>query len=225
MSELWAWLPSVEARRIQQALTQLAHGIGADDSRTMDQRRADIAVDLLLGRATPTAIDLQLVVPLSTLSGMSDEPASVPGLGPITATEARALIGCSGDSPDRASVISTVNVLMVGQRAGTLVDLVEARYRPSPALDRAVRARDVTCRFPGCRRAAMGKASGTDVDHTVPWPKGQTTATNLAVLCRRHHRLKHSADWQVTLHPDGSMTWITPTGRNYRSDPWQYADP
>ncbi|HEX5016237.1 MAG TPA: DUF222 domain-containing protein, partial [Actinomycetes bacterium] len=44
MSELWAWLPSVEARQIQQALTAAAHDLGAGDARTMDQRRADLLV-------------------------------------------------------------------------------------------------------------------------------------------------------------------------------------
>ncbi|KAA9394937.1 HNH endonuclease, partial [Kocuria coralli] len=48
--------------------------------------------------------------------------------------------------------------------------------------------RDETCRFPGCRR----QATGCDVDHTIPWATGGTTAiTNLAHLCRRHHRIKH----------------------------------
>ena len=71
-------------------------------------------------------------------------------------------------------------------------------------MDRAVRARDVTCRFPGCRRAA--DSAGTDLDHTIPYPTGPTSATNLAALCRRHHRLKHTAGWTVTLHPTGTMT-------------------
>lgn len=43
-------------------------------------------------------------------------------------------------------------------------------YRPSAGLDRDVRARDLTCRFPGCRRRATGSASGTDLDHSVPGP-------------------------------------------------------
>ncbi|MFL6287591.1 MAG: DUF222 domain-containing protein [Actinomycetes bacterium] len=238
MSELWAWLPSIEARRIQQALSQLAHGIGGDDARTMDQRRADIVIDLLLGRAAPTAVDLQLVVPLATAQGSSQEPGWVPGLGPVSAAQLRGLLGCGDcgsprtpDSPSYSlsnslpSVLSTVDLVVVDPASGRLTDLVETGYRPSPALDRAVRARDVTCRFPGCRRAASGKGSGTDLDHTVPWPQGPTRATNLAVLCRRHHRLKHSGDWQVMLHADGTMTWITPTGRRYQTESWQYTDP
>jgi hypothetical protein len=231
MSELWALLPSVDARRIQLALTRLAREIGADDPRTMDQRRADIAADLLLGQASPTTVDVQLIVPLTTLEGASDQPAWVPGLGPITAQEARGLLGRVGSGAPtdrqpsvRPSVVSRANLLVVEPSTGTLTDLVETGYRPSLALDRAVRARDVTCRFPGCRRAASGRASGTDLDHTVAWPDGPTAATNLAVLCRRHHRLKHSGEWDVALHPDGSMTWTTPTGRRYATEPWQYTE-
>jgi hypothetical protein len=96
----------------------------------------------------------------------------------------------------------------------------QKRYRPSAALDRAIRTRDVTCRFPGCRRSA--DSAGTDLDHTVPWPVGPTAATNLAVLCRRHHRLKHTVGWDVTLDPSGVMIWTTPTGREVVTHPWQY---
>ena len=187
----------------------------------MDQRRADIVIDLLLGRAAPTAVDLQLVVPVASVEGSSQEPAWVPGLGPVSGGEVREWLG--GLLPC-ADVVSNLDVRQVDAATGRLTDLIETGYRPSRALDLAVRAPDVTCRFPGCRRAASGRGSGTDLDHTVPWPEGPTSASNLAVLCRRHHRLKHSPDWQVTLHADGAMTWITPTGRRYQSEPWQYTD-
>jgi hypothetical protein len=114
--------------------------------------------------------------------------------------------------------------LVTDPATGVLIDLSEEQYRPSTVLDRAVRARDVTCRFPGCRRSALGTHSGTDLDHTVPWPQGSTSASNLAALCRRHHRLKHSPGWSVRLDATGVMTWTTPTGRIYASEPWQYDD-
>ena len=221
MAELWARLPSVEARRMQVMLSRLAQGVGADDPRTMDQRRADVLVDLVLGRATPVSVDLQLVVPVGAASGGTCEPAWIPGLGPITAKAARDLLDQAHASGDG----TRESLLLVDAAAGSLVNRVEPSYRPSLALDRSVRSRDVTCRFPGCRRSALGRASGTDVDHTVPWPNGPTSDTNLAVLCRHHHRLKHSAGWDVILRPDGSMTWTTPTGRTMTTDAWQYVDP
>jgi hypothetical protein len=54
-------------------------------------------------------------------------------------------------------------------------------YQPSAALERAIRCRDLTCRFPGCNRPA----SICDIDHTVafnhqdPAAGGPTTAENL----------------------------------------------
>ncbi len=217
MSELWALLPSVQARQIQRALTETAHAGGADDARTMDQRRADTLVDLLLGRGEAPTVSVHVVVPADTLAGASEEPGWVPGLGPVTASEAREVAeGCEvGHASWRR--------LLTDPLTGILTDVAEKRYRPSAALDRAVRARDVTCRFPGCRSTANGP--GTDLDHTVPWPVGPTSAANLAVLCRRHHRLKHTAGWSVFLEPTGVMTWTTPTGRQYRTEPWRYADP
>jgi hypothetical protein len=64
----------------------------------------------------------------------------------------------------------------------------ESGYRPSAALERFVRCRDLTCRFPGCDRPA----EFCDVDHTVPYPLGPTHPSNLKCLCRKH-RVHRSA--------------------------------
>jgi hypothetical protein len=225
MSELWALLPSVQARGIQQVLDQVAREVGSKDERTMDQRRADALVELITGEVDPPPTQLHVVVPADVLNGESDAPAWVPGVGPITSSEARALAVSNPES----GLQTVLRRLVADPGTGALVEVSEKRYRPSAALDRAVRSRDVTCRFPGCRRAAVGPTAGpgmaTDVDHTIPWPKGATSADNLAVLCRRHHRLKHSPGWSVVLQPNGTMTWTTPAGRRYASEPWQYLDP
>jgi hypothetical protein len=236
MSELWALLPGVQARQIQQALTATAQQCGAEDARSMDQRRVDTMVDLLLGRTEPSNVDVQVIVTADTLTGASDEPGWVPGLGPVTAGQITEILGSgtganagtdsgSEGSGQGVSVRSQVTFrrLVADPVTGILTDVGEDRYRPSAGLDRAVRARDVTCRFPGCRRSA--DRAGTDLDHTVPYPAGPTAATNLAVLCRRHHRLKHVAGWTVHLNPSGVMTWTTPTGRQFHTEPWQYTEP
>ncbi|WP_133805855.1 HNH endonuclease signature motif containing protein, partial [Kribbella caucasensis] len=89
------------------------------------------------------------------------------------------------------------------------------RYTPSAALDRYVRLRDRTCRFPGCNRPA----EFTDLDHRIAFTAGgRTTADNLQCLCRHHHRLKHEGGWKIHQHPDGTHTWISPTGRRYREN-------
>ncbi len=92
----------------------------------------------------------------------------------------------------------------------------EPRYRPSRALDRYARARDLTCRHPGCDRPA----EQTDIDHTVPWPIGPTHPSNTACRCRKHHLAKTFwPGWTELQHPDGTLDITTPTGHTYTTKP------
>jgi hypothetical protein len=220
MSELWAWLPSVQARQIQQILTEVAQSAGADDLRSMDQRRADLLVDLLCGRVEPPMVQLSVTVPADVLAGECDEPGWLSGCGPITADQARELLGVP--TPVSLWALDPMTGAVYAERPPSDA---ASRYRAATAVEREVRARDMTCRFPGCRRAALGSGTGTDLDHTVPWPAGSTDPGNLAVLCRRHHRLKHTPGWEVTLASDGAMTWCSPGGATFTTHPWEYATP
>jgi hypothetical protein len=92
--------------------------------------------------------------------------------------------------------------------ANPLTSPVEAlRYQPSAALERAVRCRDLTCRFPGCSRPAVV----CDIDHTIPFDHrdpaagGLTVLENLKCLCRQHHRLKTFGGWRDTQLGDGTV--------------------
>jgi hypothetical protein len=216
VAELHAVLPALAARQVYDTVNAVAAAAVAGDIRTMDQRRADALVDLVLGRADPPQVGVQVVVPVASLTGDSKQPAEVAGVGPVTPGEALELIGASD-----ANV--AFRRMLTDPDSGQLIDLSERQYRPSSALARAVRARDRVCRFPGCSRPATER-QGTDLDHTVPWPRGETSATNLAVLCRHHHRLKHSPGWNAVLRADGVMEWTSPTGRVYTSEPWDYSD-
>ncbi|WP_156119062.1 HNH endonuclease signature motif containing protein [Modestobacter caceresii] len=91
------------------------------------------------------------------------------------------------------------------------------RYTPTPAQYRFVRARDRTCRHPGCRRPA----ARTDLDHVRAHRDGGTTdCTNLCCLCRRHHRLKtHAPRWRFTMSDDGVLTVTTPSGATRTTRP------
>jgi hypothetical protein len=58
----------------------------------------------------------------------------------------------------------------------------------SAALRRALAMRDGRCRFPGCDR----RGSWCDAHHVVHWANGgETSLSNLVLLCRRHHRAVH----------------------------------
>jgi len=83
-------------------------------------------------------------------------------------------------------------------------------YRPTAHQRRFTRARDRTCRMPGCRRAP-GRC---DIDHGIAHADGgPTDCWNLCCLCRRHHRIKTFArDWHFELLADGRLIVRTPSG-------------
>jgi len=86
---------------------------------------------------------------------------------------------------------------------------VGARTRTiPPALRRVLHHRDRGCRFPGCGRP-FGQG------HHIPhWAHGgPTTLSNLALLCRRHHRAVHEEGYQVERQPDGELRFLRPDGR------------
>ncbi|WP_060937548.1 HNH endonuclease signature motif containing protein [Mycolicibacterium chlorophenolicum] len=92
-----------------------------------------------------------------------------------------------------------------------------AGYRPCAALERFVRARDLTCRFPGCDRPAVF----ADIDHTQPYPHGATHASNTKCYCRQHHLVKTFWEgWTDTQTADGTVRVTTPTGHTYTTKPF-----
>jgi Domain of unknown function (DUF222) len=92
----------------------------------------------------------------------------------------------------------------------------EPRYRPSNKLAEFVRCRDLTCRFPGCTRAA----THADIDHTIAWPHGPTSASNLKCLCREHHLLKTFwPGWSERQLCDGTVIWTDPDGNTHTTYP------
>src|SRR5437773_475418 len=90
------------------------------------------------------------------------------------------------------------------------VEEVGARTRTiPPALRRVLHHRDKGCRFPGCGRPF---GQGHHIRH---WARGgPTTLSNLALLCRRHHRAVHEEGYQVERLPDGELEVRRPDGRS-----------
>jgi hypothetical protein len=86
---------------------------------------------------------------------------------------------------------------------------VGARTRTiPPAVRRALCHRDWGCRFPGCgSRVTQGH-------HLRHWAQGgPTTLSNLALLCRRHHRAVHEEGYQIERQSDGELRFRRPDGR------------
>jgi hypothetical protein len=201
---------------------------------SMDRRRADVLVALLTGRLVATRDNtaestepagddqprpvhavpvgalrplVQVVVPITTLMGIGDDPAELAGYGPIPAHLARQIA---------ADPTSTWQRLLTDPASGRLLDIGRTRYRPPPGMAAFVRARDGECRHPTCRRPA----TACELDHVTEWQHGgPTSEDNLCALCARHHDLKEHHGWQVVLHHDRSVEWTTPTGHRYTSRP------
>jgi hypothetical protein len=318
MASLWALLSAPDARSAYQWLSRLARGIGIDDPRGMDARRADLLVDLLTGQLTYAApateadeaarhlqqVDetaaadragassgsvtngdsaradcgvpggsseagddkcgtsdggshasrgcadagclasadggacagpggphgagdgaprgaasvpprpvnpgkplVQVVMPFSTLIGADDQPCELVGHGAVPADLAREI-----------AADAVLKRLVYDPLSGALLDHGRTTYRPPAALADFIRARDVYCRSPICRRRAIDG----ELDHIVPYPEGPTSADNMAGCCTHDHHMKHAPGWQVRAHDDGGIEWITPTGHSYLSHPHDY---
>ncbi|CAJ63172.1 MULTISPECIES: HNH endonuclease signature motif containing protein [Frankia] len=222
-------------------------GTDPEDKRTLDERRADVLYELLMGQDRHSIRpEVQVVVPISTLMGLSDEPGELAGYGPIPADLAREL---AADSQ------STWRRMLTDPRNGQVVEVGDRRF-PSPGLARAVRARNRQCIFPGCGKPAIN----CEIDHTKPHGEGgRTEEENLGPACARHHHLKHAesrrrrrtrrrhaggagpgrppaeptvrgrtqppaADWKCEQPTPGVFLWTSPEGRTYRVLPEPYLD-
>ncbi|KQW05735.1 hypothetical protein ASC66_12285 [Leifsonia sp. Root4] len=204
--------------------TEVALSLG-----THAQLEADIAAELLLLPPTPPS-DIaegtqwsrmpglafsrpevfvavpKLTIPYATLIGQSDEPGELHGYGQVDADTARRL----------ATEAPTLHRILVDPVDNTPLQLDQRKYTLTKALRRWILYRDQICRFPGCTR----KAERCEIDHTHPFEHdGLTEQCNLAVLCKKHHRLKHNSRWRVTQLGQGVLRWTSPAGRIYDTHP------
>ncbi|KRE92828.1 hypothetical protein ASG76_15285 [Nocardioides sp. Soil774] len=109
-----------------------------------------------------------------------------------------------------------------------VIDLSVEQSTPAYAVPDRIREqvvlRDRTCVFPWCGR----KARACDIDHVIEFDHdadadgrqqpGPTTTSNLAALCRVHHRLKTHSAWRYNMVEPGVFEWTSPHGHRYRRD-------
>jgi 5-methylcytosine-specific restriction endonuclease McrA len=99
-------------------------------------------------------------------------------------------------------------VVMRHDADGRVVEIGARTRTIPPALRRALHHRDRGCRFPGC---GVRVGQGHHIRH---WAQGgPTTLSNLALLCRRHHRAVHEEGFQAVRQPDGELQFRRPNGR------------
>jgi hypothetical protein len=241
MGELGVIAPITTVRAMHDRLTQQAHALrtppvveraqrdetrapandphSIDDTRTIDQTRADLFADLILtgqpaidpshGGLGSIRATVQVTVPALTAAGASDRGATIDGLSPIDADTARDLLAGADRVWDR---------ILTHPITGLVLDT--DAYRVTPTMHRHLQARDVHCRFPGCRRPARF----CEHDHTVDWARGGKTAVgNMAMLCKRHHTLKTETEWSAKQLPDGSIEWTSPLGHRTADPPERHS--
>ena len=185
---------------------------GQDEQRTLTQLRTDVLSDLLIDGVTPTGVGtgvratVQVTVSVMTLLGHSEEPGYLEGYGPISPETAR----------DLASRAPSFTRILTHPETGVVLSVGRDRYKVPKRMRRFLRLRDETCRFVGCNRSAHG----ADLDHTHDWHLlGQTAVDNLAHLCTANHALKSETRWTVAQSPGGILTWTSPTGRDFVTEP------
>jgi 5-methylcytosine-specific restriction endonuclease McrA len=172
----------------------------------MHRSSRDIALDLLTGKygtsgAHPSRATVDIRVDLATLTELTETPGDLAGYGPVIADIARQVANTQHDARWNVTVTDgeTNDVVLAGI----------TRYRPTTQQRRDVHARHRTCIWPGCRTPA----DDADLDHTTPWADGgKTTTTNLAPLCRHHHRIRHQHQWTYQRLPNGGHQFTSPLG-------------
>lgn len=219
MTLMQALMTNLDAAKLKNVLEYCAKN---DESLSgnMMQKMSDALVGIMTGdtdidpERRLRAAQVNVVVSLETLLGISDAPASVVGSDfALTANQVREL---SNDSHLRRMVVDPTS--------GALLELGRRSYEPSKQVKDFVKLRDKKCRAPGCVRNAMR----CDVDHVKAWDDGgETNVDNLVSLCRRHHVLKTIGTWQYELKPNGDTVWRLPNGQvvtDY-ADTWTSCEP
>ncbi|MBO0907624.1 HNH endonuclease [Arthrobacter sunyaminii] len=180
-------------------------GNGDRDRRDRDRDSGRDTKDNQARARARARTEILVLITAETLFGADEQPAELHGYGPISPEAARRLARQAAHWTPVERNSDTEEILRVGRR------------RKVPAgLQRWLRARDGTCRFPGCRTNAMI----SEIDHTKPWSHGGTTDhDNLEHLCRRHHMFKYRGFWKAHQRSPGIIEWTSPGGRTYRTDP------
>ena len=190
---------------LRTALEPLSKPAGKDDGRKLDRRLGDALVEAahhLLdggagaqpGRQLP---QLQITTTLETLLGQCGAPAA----------DLEFSLPISAKAVERIACDCNVTRILLGSDS-MVIDVGRSKRVISPAQNRALRARDKVCRWPGCDRPA----SWTVGHHLIHWVRGgRTDLENLVLLCHRHHWLVHEGGWQLVKSADGPLLTVPPT--------------
>jgi hypothetical protein len=172
------------------------------ETRSMDQLRADIVLELLTGNSDlPRQGSVHLTVDLATLAQLKDHAGDLAGYGPVISDIARQLTRQLGEGVWDWTVVHPDTGMPVGD--GT------TRRRPTASQVRKVKTKNRTCVAPGCRNPVVD----CDIDHTTTWAEtGITDSNDLAALCRHDHCIRHQTGWTYQPLDNGDYLWTSPLG-------------
>jgi len=181
-----------------------------DETRTIDQLRADVAIDLLIGRFNPDTGgrgSVNVHVDLSTLARLDDNPADLAGYGPVVSDIARQVA-------EEQQQKSRWDAVVTDPETGEPLHVVSIKRRPTTRQKNMIRALHPVCVFPGCRMPAFN----CDLDHRIDHAQGgPTTVDNHAPLCRHHHIAKHEHGWSYVKTGRTTIEWTSPLGRRHQT--------
>ncbi|BBX98116.1 HNH endonuclease signature motif containing protein [Mycobacterium lacus] len=214
MGEVSGRLYATDAQALDKRLEALIATVCAADPRTRDQRRADAlgalavgaerlgcqcgSTDCTAGARPPSAVVIHVVAERASVEGRGQAPGSLLGADGLIPAELVA---------ELATTARLRPLVLPGAEPG---------YTPSATLAAFVRARDLTCRAPGCDRPA----SDCDLDHTIAFADGGAThPSNIKCLCRFHHLMKTFWGWRDRQLPDGTVIWTLPDNHTYVTTP------
>jgi hypothetical protein len=184
------------------------------DDRSLDQLRADLAVDLLTGQTEGVPVPVyarpvvNVTVPIQTLMGIVDDPGVLSGGTVIPAGLARMIAQRPGSTWHR----------MLTDPAGQMVELSTTSYQPTKSIWSWVVAEHATCFRPGCDTPA----TEAELDHRVAWPEGATGTQNLWPGCKADHKAKHAPGFAIEQTAGGSFAIRTPAGFSHRIEPAEH---
>ena len=195
-------LPPDVAAAARERIDYLARRLPSDE-RTMDQRRADVAVDLLCGHSKPLGRGMvDLTVDLRTLLGFAEDPGDAGRVG-------------TGDRRHRPP----------GHRPATRWPLAGHRHRRQRRPLRGGGAAPPH-RIPG--PPSQGPAPHLRVPRMPPTrpllrPRPHPTPHRRRTHPRRepgstvqfHHRAKDEGGWDYRRRPNGDHIWTSPHGHTY----------
>jgi hypothetical protein len=232
-------LDTLDARNLDDALSDLAQGLKRlGDRDSLDQRRAKAAgiladpqhaLDLLTGHRPTDAAASESTTGRRTggSSTRTDERSSRTAVLHLHVGADDLAHGTGGT----VEGLGTATLALLEEwlhrsdlRILPVLDLSRDdavdRHDPPHWMRELCSLRDATCVFPHC----TVDSRHCDLDHLEEYlppdeggPPGQTSARNLAPLCRTHHRLKTHGRWTYKRLDDGGYAWTSPTGHEYIS--------